>query len=157
MVVVESTILLILCIVLFLLSLWLYVNRSRNTVEVVPFDNIRDIWTTIIRILKSEKKYKQFATYLENNVNIHETTHGTATTTGYDNIHICTSNFKQNVDSFVYVILHEITHIYLKTTEHHSIFFNQLDEFVHIVEKYYDFIKEKSEGSICGKTFPIGL
>ena len=122
--------------------------------QILYFDDVHDIWNAILHILKSDG-YKDFAKHLQQSIRIHETNYGTATTTDYKHIHICTTDFTKDTNSLMYVLIHEMTHIYLKSTEHDDMFFNQFNKFVDLVKKHYDFIQGNPKGRICDYTFSM--
>jgi hypothetical protein len=140
-------------LILFITSLYFkikMVNVENMDINENNLLVVKKIFLKYIEILKTMENYEEFVMECEK-IQIIESTQGALTV---DNvIQICCNDIGE-INEIIYVLLHELTHVYLKSSEHDELFDSHLDIFlsIAITHNLYDRIDyTKHRRTFCGK------
>lgn len=139
-------------IVIFI-SFIIYYNNNTITEYLENKPNIllvKEVLTKYIQILKGMELYKAFAAECES-IQLIESGRGALTVGNV--IQIC-CNDQTEFNEIIYVLIHELTHIYLKSSEHDDLFDQTFDTFLNIAIKHnlYDHVDyTKINRTFCGE------
>ena len=141
---------------IIVLLLVLFTNIKKIELFKKPPNNLLVIKKTLdrfINILSEINEYKTFALECRNIVLI-ESTQG-ALTIDYNVIQICSKHIEE-LNEIIFVLIHELTHIYLKSEKHDHIFYRQFRKLLSIAVQNQVYIYNdysKKPGKFCGKPF----
>ena len=116
------------------------------------FKDIHQVLNYMARVFHAHG-YTDFAKDIQENVQIVESSSGSALTFNNQVIQICTKKFESQYNDIIYVLIHELTHVYLRSSVHDSLFHKQNKVFLNMMVNAGVYNPTDSTNKICEESY----
>tara|TARA_Y100000389_G_scaffold200308_1_gene240428 strand:+ start:14197 stop:14571 length:375 start_codon:yes stop_codon:yes gene_type:complete len=122
--------------------------------EISNLSKLKIIFNNYLDILIQYSKYKDFAVECQS-IEIVESRKTALTTADFRGIQICVKNLEKERNEIIFVLLHELAHVYTKSSLHDDNFNMILRELVNIAIDNNIYTPQNGYKTFCGKRLQV--